>query len=229
MSEAAVTTQTEPLGNSAEARDATGALDTQKTTTSPSDTQTKESSQPSDKPTDSKSEPEKKDPSAGPPEKYDFKLPEGSAADAAFVEEVTPVFKELGLSNDQAQKLVEIYNKKVGGFAEGTMAKFQEIRDGWRNDVLKDPTLSDGKDLKPEVRATLGRAIDSMGPELAKSFRTEMDNLGIGDNPTVIRGLLAIAQQATEGRPVRGNGPAPTGQGNQRPETGAKALYPNLP
>ena len=41
------------------------------------------------------------------PEKYEFKLPEGMTLDSAKMAIVEPLFKELGLSQESAQKLVD--------------------------------------------------------------------------------------------------------------------------
>lgn len=41
------------------------------------------------------------------PEKYEFKVPEGMKLDPLMAEGYTPLFKELGLTQDQAQKLID--------------------------------------------------------------------------------------------------------------------------
>jgi len=149
--------------------------------------------------------------------------------DEKFSGEATAVFKELGLTQDQASKLVKLYMDRAVHDYEAPYRRFEEMQTEWRGKVVSDPALGDGADLKPEVKATLGRAIDSMGPQLATEFRQVMADLGAAVHPVVIRGLLAMAQQATEGRPVRGGGPSPVGQSapGSRPSA-AKSLYPNL-
>src|SRR5712671_3512851 len=58
--------------------------------------------------TGEKPEGEKKAETAGAPEKYeDFKLPEGVELAPEAVAEVSTLFKELGLSQANAQKLVD--------------------------------------------------------------------------------------------------------------------------
>src|SRR5882762_10933205 len=59
-------------------------------------------------------EPEGEKPPAGAPEKYeDFKLPDGYKMDETASKEVTAMFKELNLSQDQAQKLVDYYGANL--------------------------------------------------------------------------------------------------------------------
>lgn len=43
------------------------------------------------------------------PEKYDVKVPEGFSNDMSLLETITPVLKEIGVTNEQAQKLADAY------------------------------------------------------------------------------------------------------------------------
>src|SRR5262245_60440079 len=49
----------------------------------------------------------------GAPEKYEFKAPEGVTLDTGLVNDFTPLAKELGMSQDAAQKVVDLYASKV--------------------------------------------------------------------------------------------------------------------
>lgn len=226
---------TQPLGNQPEARDAAGTLvngpsttngsQQEQTTTSQAESTT-QTANTTDKPAE---KPGDKAAQAGAPEKYEaFTVPDGYELDAKVAEEAGAIFKELGLPQAAAQKLVDFYAKQTGEAFEQPMRAYEEMRTGWRNEVVTNPALGDGKDLKPEVKATLGRAIDSMGAKEATAFRAALDLTGAGDNPAVIAGLYALAQLATEGRPVRAGGPAPVSRPGGRPSPAA-ALFPNLP
>lgn len=176
------------------------------------------------------SKPEAK-PEAGAPEKYeDFKLPEGFKANEAAMTEAATLFKELNLPQEAAQKLIDVYAKQLQETSNAPFKAFEELRSNWRKEIVSDPSYGDGTELKPEVSAVIGRAIDSMGQEGAKAFREAMEVTGAGDNPAIFKGVLALAKAATEGRPVLGKGPSPAGQsapGATRPSA-AKALFPNL-
>jgi len=43
------------------------------------------------------------------PEKYEVKVPEGFSNDMSLLETITPVLKEIGVTNEQAQKLADAY------------------------------------------------------------------------------------------------------------------------
>lgn len=166
------------------------------------------------------------------PEKYaDFKAPEGTAINKEAMEAALPVFKELGLTQEQAQKLVDVQLKREAELLKGGANGYATMREGWRKDVLADTSLSAGGKVKPEVLQTIGRAIDGINdPKLAGEFRQVMDTTGVGDNPAFVRAFYKLAQQVTEGRPVQGGGPSPKGQEapNSKPASIASALYPNL-
>ena len=161
------------------------------------------------------------------PEAYEFKVPEGVKLDPATLEKVTPIFKEAGLSQEVAQKLMTAHIEQLQAAAKGPQEVYEKLRTDWRNEVVGDKALGDGTGLKPEVKATLGRAIDSMGGEAAQAFRQAMELTGAGDHPAVIRGLYAMAQLLTEGRPLKAGGPVPVSSPD-KPASAAKAMYPNL-
>ena len=237
-----------PLANAPEARTPTGEIkDVQTpatteskanettTTTSPADSTPKDGS--TAKPADGEAtsllnkdaEPAAKE---TVPDKYsDFKVPEGVEIDKKMLEVAAPVFKELGLTQSQAQKLVDIQIKREQELSEAGMKAFKETRDGWRKGVVADSSLGDGTSLRPEVRSTIAKAIDGLGDtKLANDFRQAMDTTGAGDNPAFVRAFYKLAQQVTEGKGVSGNGPSKFGQQapGAAPTSAAKALYPNL-
>lgn len=164
------------------------------------------------------------------PDKYDLKAPEGYEIDPKLVEDATPIFKELGLTQDAAQKLTDLWNKHSLEAANAPYKAYEEMRNGWRDSVAKDPALGNGTDdLKPEVKATIGRGIDSLGPALARDFRSAMDLTGSGDNPAFVKALYELCKRAGEGTAVSGKGPSPVAASGSAPKSAASAMYPNLP
>jgi hypothetical protein len=218
-----VVTPPAPQPNTPEARTPTGELRDQTqplastTTTTPPPTTTTET------------------PPATPPvvpEAYKpFTVPEGFSLNKDAVDAAVPVFKELGLTQDQAQKLVDLQSKREAELAKSGQGDYAAMRKDWRDKVLANPELSAGGKIKPEVTQTIGRAIDGINnPKLAAEFRQVMDTTGVGDNPAFVEAFFAMAKQLTEGRPVQGVGPSPGGQTapDAKPKSIANAMYPNL-
>lgn len=166
----------------------------------------------------------------------DFTAPEGYKLDPALIAEVTPLFKELGLTQDQAQKLVTLQAQQMIAAARGPQATYETMRNDWRAAVSADSDIKaynlDGKSGLDAVKIDIGRAIGTLDPKLATDFRAAMDLTGAGDNPAFIKAFWRLSQQISEGKPVSGKGPSPLGQSDPskpvRP-TAAQSLYPNLP
>lgn len=230
------TTQTTTPPNSPEARTPTGELKdglsgvkTQETTGSTQSTDpTKQTLLNKDQPGE-KSESEKKletKAAPGAPEKYEFKgLPEG----LEVPEEVTSMFKEQGLSNDGAQKLVDFYVKKSQEAAQAPFEYWRKMNEDWIGKIQADPEYKG--DMK-NVVSSISKFIDSANdPALVKDFREAMDLTGAGNHPAFVKFMFRLSQQLNEGTYVKPGGASPFGRGEGttgRP-TPAKALFPGLP
>lgn len=172
----------------------------------------------------------KDDKPAGAPETYaDFKPPEGYEFDKEALGEASALFKEMNLSQDQAQKLIDVYGKNLTAAIEGPVDFFLAKQEEWVNEIKADPEIGGKLD---EVRATTSKAIDTvLGPKLGQSFREAMDYTGAGNHPAFVKAFYKFATLLTEGGHVAGKGPSPGGQ--QRTgaaqRTAAQALYPDLP
>lgn len=214
----------EPLGNTEAARNPDGSIKDQQAPT-PEKSSEQKTEEPKVEPKADAKAP------AGAPEKYDLKAPEGYELEEKFAADASAKFKELGLSQEAAQALVDMYSAKAIEAAEAPYKQFESMRNGWRADVIKDAELGNGKDgLKPEVSATIAKAIDSLPSDLSKSFREVLTLTGAGDNPTFVKAFYNLAQRLGEGSLVKGAGPSPGGQakGGTAPSP-AQALFPNLP
>ena len=243
MAEEQATPPVVTQGNATEARTETGEIKDQQTT-QPAGTANQETAKTETKPAtegekkpeagkDGEKKPEAAKPEPGKvPEKYDLTAPEGFTIDPKLVEEVTPMFKELGLDNAGAQKLTDFWNKQQADATEKANSAYETTRTTWRNDIIKSD-LGDGKEgLKPEVKANISKAIEAIGDvKQQQAFKEAMDITGAGDNPAIAHALNAFGKLLAEGTAVRGGGPAKTGQSapgaSERPSPAA-AMYPNL-
>jgi hypothetical protein len=234
------------LANSPEARTETGEIkdvttpQPTETTTTPATPETKTETKPAETKTsgpetkpslvNEKSEGDKKAAATGAPEKYEpFKVPEGHEIDEKEFKEVTELFKGMNLSQEQGQKLIDKYVATNQEAFDAPYKAWNDLQEKWIADVKADPDI--GHRI-PEVKATIGKALDTLGdPKLAASFREAMDLTGAGNNPAFVKAFWKLAQQVTEGGHVAGTGPSPHGQRapGQGAPTAAKALYPNLP
>lgn len=172
----------------------------------------------------------KKDEKSAAPEKYEaFKTPDGFKLDDKVLGEATTTFRELGLTQEQGQKLVDFYAKNAVEAAQAPFKTWETMNEKWVADVKADPEI--GAKL-PEVKATISRALDSLNnPALVTEFKQAMDLTGAGNHPAFVKAFYKMAQALTEGKHVAGRSPSPHGQ--TAPGTGlrtaAQAMYPNNP
>lgn len=136
------------------------------------------------------------------PEKYeDFKVPEGFNAPQ---ESFKTFAKELGLSQEKAQKTIDYYTSKF-------VPEMQEAH----NAVVKGWEEQSNKELGKEGIDTAIKAYQALAtPEL----RQLMGQTGLGSNPTVLKMFKAIGEKMKESNLVFGDTNA------KKKET----LYPGL-
>lgn len=125
------------------------------------------------------------------PEKYEFKLPEGKALDDSLAQSFSERAKELKLTQDGAQKLVDLYVAQQ----EQQVAAFNKQRADWRAEFQKDPK-------HPELLDNAKKALRLASPEerafLADSY--------LGDHPLVLRYLAKVGALTREDTLAEGAG-----------------------
>lgn len=88
------------------------------------------------------------------PETYEaFTLPEGVQLDEAVLAQATPVFKDVGLNQEQAQKLVSFYASMQAEAAAEQVAGFNKIKSEWAGELKADREFG-GENLSKTVGAT---------------------------------------------------------------------------
>ncbi len=222
----APTVATEPLGNSTEARTPEGTL---KDTTQPLISEPKK-----EEPKTADTKPEaKKEPAAGAPEKYTpFTVPEGKELSPELTKEAEGTFKELNLSQEQGQKLVDLWNKNTSDLSSKLDQMVADQRKEWRDAIAKDKTIGNGTDnLSDASKKSIADAIAASGDAKAQSsLKSALDLTGAGDHPDIVRAFVALGKLVGEATAVRGQGPTTHSQAKPgQPRSAAQAMYPNLP
>lgn len=155
--------------------------------------------------------------STGAPEKYvDFKLPEGMTADKATMDAFTPVAKELNLTQDQAQKLVDLQANAIANQQNANLAHFNKIRDDWKNETIQ----ALGPNHKEELAAA-ARFVDRFGtPELRKL----LNDTGLGNNKDFVQAFIKAGKAISEDKFVEGKRDG----GGPAQKSAAQIIYPNM-
>ncbi|MBS3048139.1 peptidase [Enterobacter mori] len=162
-----------------------------------------------DKPADKPEEEQKQE---GAPEKYEFTAGEGVELDADALKDFEPVARDLNLTNEQAQKLVDAYPKILAGVQQRQAEAWQKQTEGWAESVKADKEIG-GDKLTANLSAAQ-RALDQFGtPELKEYLNTT----GLGNHPDLVKTFVKIGKAMSEDGMVDGS--------NQGQRSAAEVLY----
>ena len=149
----------------------------------------------------------------GAPESYEFKAPEGSTLDDAVIGQFSEVAKELNLTQDAAQKILD---KMAPAMAARQAEQIEAIRAGWADEARVDKEF--GGDKLDENLGTAKRALDQFG---TTELRTLLKETGMGNHPEVIRFMYRAGKAISE------DGFVPGGR-QGAPTDPAKRMFPNM-
>lgn len=157
------------------------------------------------------------------PEAYELTAPEGMTIDAALLEEATPIFKDLNLDNEGANKLLPVAKRIADSSRDATVQSMidagNQQRKAWLDAAKADEQIGGNKwDASLD---SAGKALDAFGHPEGSEFRTALNETGFGNHPEMIRIFARLGQMVGEdGDFVRGDAGAPVIPVWQR-------LYPN--
>jgi len=138
------------------------------------------------------------------PEKYEIKLGEGQELDQGLLDAFTPIFKELGLSQEAVQKLAETYVPLVNDTAEKvrqeSMNAYKQLVEGWKSETMKEL----GANSKQEL-SYCGKAIQKFGDN---KLREALQETGMGNHPALVNFMRKVGKTISEDTFVDGNSAA---------------------
>lgn len=152
---------------------------------------------------------------AGAPDAYEtFTAPEGTTLDQAAIDAFTPVAKELNLSQEQAQKLVDLHAEQAQTWLQGLYDAHAKQRADWVAAAKADGEIG-GADHADKV-AVAKDALKRLGtPELTKA----LEDSGLGSHPEVVRFFHRVGKAIADDAVV-----LPTTSGGPR---SPRSFYPN--
>ena len=132
------------------------------------------------------------------PEQYaEFKIPAGMEMDKETLTEAAPLFKELGLSQDKAQKIVDLYSTKIApAFLKRATDAWEKQKSDWYNETVADKEIKlDDKGANLDGH----RVINSLfNPEEAKKFKSELVKFGLDNHPQLNKLLTRMSKHLKE-------------------------------
>jgi len=163
-----------------------------------------------DKPAEKPDDKEQKN--EGAPEKYEFTAGEGVELDSEALKDFEPVARDLNLTNEQAQKLVDAYPKILAGVQQRQAEAWQKQTEGWAETVKADKEIG-GDKLTANLSAAQ-RALDQFGTPELKEY---LNATGLGNHPDLVKTFVKIGKAMSEDGMVDGS--------NQGQRSAAEVLY----
>lgn len=136
---------------------------------------------------------EDKEASKSVPEKYEFKFEEGVEVDAAALDAFSPVLKEAGLTQEQAQKLANVYATQMSRVQESLVEQHTRQVQEWAKAVREDKEIG-GANFDANVKVAQ-RAIARFGDAELKQV---LDQYGLGNHPALVRAFLKAGREIKE-------------------------------
>ncbi|EEJ8968774.1 peptidase [Salmonella enterica subsp. enterica] len=147
-----------------------------------------------EKPDDKEQKPE------GAPEKYEFKPAEGQELDTAALEQFEPIARELNLTNEQAQKMVDLYGTKIMPMVQQQQVEaWQKTTEQWAADVKADKEI--GGDKLTSNLSAAQRALAQFGTPELKEY---LESTGLGNHPELVKAFVKVGKAMSEDGMVTG-------------------------
>jgi len=132
----------------------------------------------------------------GAPENYDtFKLGDDLKMDDKALEGFTVVAKELNLTQDQAQKLVDYQSAIVKENHDFRLQESENVIESWKQETIEKL----GENLKPQQ--DIAKKMLGTRPELAKV----LDETGLINHPEIFKMIVDFGRSTSEDPFVDGN------------------------
>ncbi|WP_182409142.1 peptidase [Klebsiella michiganensis] len=160
----------------------------------PQDDKPADGDKPADKPDDKEQKQE------GAPEKYEFKPAEGLELDTSALEQFEPIARELNLTNEQAQKMVDLYGTKIMPMVQKRQSEvWQKTTEQWAAEVKADKEIG-GDKLTANLSAAQ-RALEQFGDPELKEY---LDSTGLGNHPALVKAFIKVGKAMSEDKVVTG-------------------------
>ena len=130
----------------------------------------------------------------GAPETYeDFTLPEGMEVNEALMDGFKPLAKELNLTQDQAQKLVDMQSELAQSEAEAQRDAFVETTEGWLTELKNDKDFG-GVNYDKNAGVAANAVKEFGSPELMEA----LEETGMGNHPELVKAFYKVGKAMSE-------------------------------
>jgi hypothetical protein len=160
-------------------------------------------------------------PNDGTPDAYEVKVPEGVKVDEAELKQWTGTAKELGLTPEQASKLISLNDQRSKAAVDAQAQAWAKQGDDWYGALEKDPEFGGANQKASE--AALQTALKRFDPK--GELAADLERYGIENLPSLAKLLRRIGLAGAEDKVVVPRAPEkqPTGE-----DTRLAKKYPSI-
>nr|WP_321500198.1 hypothetical protein [uncultured Dethiosulfovibrio sp.] len=140
----------------------------------------------------------------GAPEAYEpFKVPEGVSYDDEAAKEFGDLAKELNLTQEQAQKLVDVYGDKQKAQQEQMMNHLKQMKESWVGDVKK--AWGDNFDKQAALAVKGAELGDEAFVDLMNGRDKNLPGVVLADHPAIAGYLAKVGEMVSESAMAEGS------------------------
>lgn len=132
----------------------------------------------------------------------DFSFPEGITIDPGAMAEFSELAKADGLSQESAQKYVDLQTKLVQGHTDSMVATLEQTSETWKQEVLANDLFKG--DAGAENLKVASEAIKKLGGE---KFSEYLETTGLGNHPEMVKLGFEISKLINEDTLVNSGSP----------------------
>jgi len=133
------------------------------------------------------------------PDRYMLAL-EGFSIDPALVQNADPVLRDLGLSNDDANKLMPVARDIMARTQESLVRQIEDSaavqKKEWYDAFVADPEIGGAR--RGETEHFAAKALDALGFGDGHPFRNALNASGFGNHPDLIRAFRRLGELVGE-------------------------------
>ena len=134
------------------------------------------------------------------PEKYEFEVDDDEPITDEHLDKIAQYAKEQGLSQEAAQKMVDMQSESLKAYDEAKTAEFEAAKENWFEEAKTDKEIGGDEFAKNAELAK--RVVQKFGTE---KFADDLNTLGFGNHPELLRIFTRIGRAMSEDTLVHGN------------------------
>lgn len=149
------------------------------------------------------------------PEKYIAKLPEGMKMNESLLETITPVLKELNVTQAGFQKLMDAYAPAMQKSVQEAVKLQSDNNDKIFNDMKTEWKAQTTKELGSEPAKEMAFAAKVLNKFGDKEVRQMLNDTGVGNHPALVRLLVKAGKAISEDAMPKGTSTVQKAEGGK--------------